>query len=381
MIDVASLRHTEFAALDGAGIFLNSASIGPLPARTLAVVQQANRDRAAPFDWPRERLDRILGGARHRAARLIGAQDDDIALMPNTTTGINVAAHALGLGAGDLVLTFDREFPTNVYPWLALGEHRGVRLERIPVTVEGWPDEARLLERLSDPAVRAVCVSLTQFSNGYTLDLDVLSRATRERGIYLIVDAIQALGQLPVDIARTPVDFLAAGAQKWLLSPWGTGFLYVSPALRQRYPTFAGWASFRGTDDYSRLTSYDPEPWPDGRRFELITLPLQDFEAMNASLDLLHEVGIAAIQAHVAAITAPLRDWVAAGHGSLSSPVGVHGSAISCLRPRGDVVATYQRLSAAGVSCSLREGAIRLSPHLCNTIGEIERVVELLGAA
>lgn len=381
MTDMAVLRTTEFAALNGTGIFLNSASIGPMPARALAVVQQANRDRTAPFDWPMERLDRILGGARRRAAALVGAQANEIALMPNTTTGINVAAHALGLGSGDLVLTFDREFPSNIYPWLSLGRERGVRLERIPVTAAGWPDEARLHQRLADPAVRAVSVSLTQFSNGYTLDLEALSRATRERGVYLIVDAIQAAGQLPIDLARTPVDFLAAGAQKWLLSPWGTGFLYVGPAVRERYPSFAGWAAFRGTDDYSRLTAYDPEPWPDARRFEIITLPLQDFEAMNASLDLLLEVGLPAIQAHVAAISQPLHTWAARGHGTITSPTDRHGSAIVCLRPRGDVAAAYQRLGEAGVSCSLREGAIRLSPHLCNTQSEIERVVELLTPA
>ncbi|MEO8480114.1 MAG: aminotransferase class V-fold PLP-dependent enzyme [Gemmatimonadota bacterium] len=377
---IGTLRQTEFSALDGAGIFLNSASIGPMPASALAVLQRANADRAAPIGWPMERLDRILGGGRKRAARLIGAAPGSIALMPNTTTGINIAAHALDMGAGDIVLTFDREFPTNVYPWLALGRHKGVLLERIPVTAEGWPDEERLHTRIADPKVRAVCVSLTQFSNGYTLDLAELSRLTRLHGVKLIVDAIQAVGQIPVDVRRTPVDFLACGAQKWLLSPWGTGFLYVRPELIDAtYPTFAGWAAFQGTDDYSRLTSYNPEPWPDARRFELITLPLQDFEAMNASLDLLLSVGVDHIAAHIREISAPIHDWVAAGHGVLTSPVGARGSAILCVRPHGDVAATFQRLGAAGVTCSLREGSIRLSPHLCNTREEVERVAELLG--
>jgi len=379
-ISIAALRQTEFSALDGAGIFLNSASIGPMPASALAVLAQANADRAAPIDWPMARLDRILGGGRERAAAMIGATPESIALMPNTTTGINIAAHALDLGAGDVVLTFDREFPTNVYPWLALGRHKGVVLERIPATSEGWPDEARLHARIADPGVRAVCVSLTQFSTGYTLDLAALSRRTREHGVMLIVDAIQAVGQLPVDVSQTPVDFLACGAQKWLLAPWGTGFLHVRPELIETtYPTFAGWAAFQGTDDYSRLTSYNPEPWPDARRFEIITLPFQDFAAMNVSLDLLLSVGADRIAAHIREISAPIHDWVAAGHGVLTSPVGARGSAILCVRPHGDVVAAYRRLGAAGVACALREGSIRLSPHLCNTLEEVERVVELLG--
>lgn len=377
---IASLRQTEFAALGGAGVFLNSASVGPMPASALAVLQRANADRALPTGWPMERLNGILGGGRERAARMIGAAPESIALMPNTTTGVNIAAHALNLAAGDVVLTFDREFPTNIYPWLALGRHKGVVLERIPPTAEGWPDEARLHERVADPRVRAVCVSLTQFSNGYTIDLAELSRLTRQHNVMLIVDAIQAVGQVPVDVSRTPVDFLACGAQKWLLSPWGTGFLYVRPELIEAtYPTFAGWAAFQGTDDYTQLTRYNPEPWPDARRFELITLAVQDFAAMNVSLDLLLAVGADRIAAHIREISAPIHDWVAAGHGVFTSPVGARGSAILCVRPHGDVAAAHKRLGEAGVTCSLREGSIRLSPHLCNTEDEVARVVELLG--
>ena len=103
------------------------------------------------------------------------------------------------------------------------------------------PDEQALLERVVQPDVKAAIVSLTQFSNGYTIDLAALSQATRAAGKWLIIDAIQAAGQLPIDLTVTPVDFLACGAQKWLLSPWGTGFLYVRRELCQQFaPTFAG---------------------------------------------------------------------------------------------------------------------------------------------
>src|SRR5690606_25110274 len=122
---------------------------------------------------------------------------------------------------------------------------------------------------------------------------------TRDLGKWLIVDAIQGLGHVPVDVRRTPVDFLATGGQKWLLSPWGTGFLYVRRELIETIaPTFAGWAAFQGTDDYSQLTAYDPRPWPDGRRFEVYTLGVQDFAAFNASLEMLLDVGVDAIASH-----------------------------------------------------------------------------------
>lgn len=374
------LRRIEFGALNDGGVFLNSASIGPLPARSVALLGAANRDRARPAMWPVDRINAILSESRYLSARLINATEGEIALMSNTTIGLNVAAHALPLGAGDVVLTFDGEFPSNVYPWLTLAP-KGVTLERIPRTPEGWPDEARLHERLCDPAVRAVVVSLTQFSNGYTVDLARLSRATRARNVYLVIDAIQAVGQIPVDVQATPVDFLACGAQKWLLSPWGTGFLYVRKELcTTLQPTFAGWASFVGTDDYSRLTAYDPRPWPDARRFELITLPIQDFAAMNASVGLLLQVGIEKIAAHARRLHAPLIEWAARYGAAVTSPQGVPGSAILCLRPLGDVAQAYQRLMATGVQCSLREGSIRLSPHLFNTREDIARVEELLSS-
>ena len=372
------MRRTEFAALAGGGIYLNSASIGPLPARSVSVLAECNADRARPATWSLERINAILTEARRLSGRLINADAGEIALMPNTTTGLNVAARALPLVRGNVVLTFDREFPANIYPWLRLAEN-GVTLERIPVTAEGWPDEVRLHERLGDPAVRAVAVSLTQFSNGYTVDLAALSRATRAYDKWLVVDAIQAVGQVPLDVKATPVDFLACGGQKWLLSPWGTGFLYVRKALCATLePSFAGWAAFRGSDDYTRLTSYDPRPWPDARRFELLTFPVQDFAAMNASLELILSVGVDAIAAHTRALHQPVVDWAEQGGGEISSPRGARGSAILCVRPRGGVLAAYARLHEAGVHCSLREGAVRLSPHLYNRPDEIERVRSLL---
>ena len=375
---LAALREQEFAAVSGRGAYLNSASTGPLPARAVAVLSRSNRDRADPRTWTVERANTVLDRSRQLAARLIGASADEIALMPNTTTGINVAAWALPLDRGDIVLTFDREFPTNIYPWLARSRD-GVQLERVPVDGRGWPDQERLEERLRAPSVRAVCVSLAQFSTGWTIDLDRLSRLTRELGKWLIVDAIQGLGHVPVDVRRTPVDFLASGGQKWLLSPWGTGFLYVRRELIETIaPTFAGWAAFQGTDDYSRLTAYDPRPWPDARRFEIYTLAVQDFAAMNAALEMLLDLGIEVIAAHAEAIAAPVLAWAADRPGRVTSPRGAHQSAILCVRPEGDVAAAHQRLTEAGVASSLREGAIRLSPHLFNTVEELDRVAALL---
>jgi selenocysteine lyase/cysteine desulfurase len=194
-----------------------------------------------------------------------------------------------------------------------------------------------------------------------------------------VVDAIQGVGQCLLDLSRTPVDLLACGAQKWLLGPWGSGFLYVrAELLAALEPSFAGWMAFRGTDDFTRLCDYDPTFHEDARRFELVTLPFQDVAGMTASLELLEEVGVAAIAEHLRALRAPVLDAAGRRRFTVVSPTDdPHDCGIWCVRTD-DVRAAYRRLRVAGVVASLREGSIRLSPHLFNTIDEVVRVVELI---
>jgi selenocysteine lyase/cysteine desulfurase len=288
-----------------------------------------------------------------------------------------MAARALPLQPGDVVLVCDKEFPANVYPWMGLGD-RGVVMELVPTTAEGWPDEARLLERLRDPRVRVLAVSLVQFSSGYLVDLERLSAATRETGAYLVVDAIQGVGQLPVDLSRVEVDVLACGAQKWLLSPWGSGFVYVRRELIGRLdPVITGWLAFEGTDDLSRLTNYDDTLRADARRFELMTLPYQDFAGLNSSLDLILELGVERIRDHIRSLHQPVLAWAERSGARVSSPRGSNGSGILCVSPEG-VKEVHRRLKTSRIICSLREGAIRLSPHCYNTVEEMERVAHVL---
>lgn len=374
--DLAELRRTEFPWTSDT-TYLNNASVGPLPERTRLVLEAFNKKRAAPFQLPDRELFAMMAQSRRLLAELIGATPEEIGLTINTGFGLSLAARALPLKAGDIVLTSDREFPANVYPWMLLKDS-GVELELVPTTPEGWPDEARLLDRVRDPRVRVLAISLVQFSNGYTVDLERLSAATRASETYLVVDAIQGVGQVPLDVTRTPVDVLACGAQKWLLSPWGSGFVYVRRQLiEQLRPSVTGWMAFEGTDDFTRLTQYDDTLRGDARRFELITLPYQDFAGMNASVRLLLDIGIPSIAEHLLALHAPVLEWAARSGVRVVSPIGPQGSGILCVSPA-DVGGTFRALKAAGVVCGMREGAIRLSPHFYNTIEEMERVVEIL---
>ncbi len=378
MTDLGALAAAEFPWTRDA-TFLNSASTGPIPERTRQAVNDFNQMRATPYLLPDPDLFAIFTESRQLAARLINAAPEEIALASNTSYGLNLAARALPLAPGDIVVLSDKEFPANVYPWLALRK-AGVRVEVAPTTTEGWPDEAHLLERVQDPRVKVLAVSLVQFANGYRVDLAALSAATRASGTRLVVDAIQGVGAGEVDLRRTPVDILSCGAQKWLLSPWGSGFTWVRRELiAELEPMYVGWTSFEGTDDYSRMTEYSPELRDTARRFEMITLPYQDFVGMNASLKLLLEIGIGRIAQHVRTLHEPLLEWARERGVRVTSPVGEHGSAILCVAPP-DPAAAHAALRAARIFTSLREGSIRISPHFFNTARDMARVRDVLDA-
>jgi cysteine desulfurase / selenocysteine lyase len=380
--DVAALRRAEFPwAARGDVVYLNNASTGPLPERTVDAVSAFTRRRAEPWRITDPEIFDIMRRARALAAGLIGASSDEIAVMPNTTYGINLAARALPLRDGDVVLSFDREFPANVYPWMALDHARGVELRRVPCADGRLPDEEALHRALdAEPRVKAVSVSWVSFATGYRADLARLGAACRERGVWFVVDAIQGLGAATLDLAALHVDLLACGGQKWLMSPWGTGFVYVRDELVERLaPAAVGWMAVKGSDDFTRLTDYDLAWRDDARRFEVATLPYQDFAGFEASLGLLLELGPVAVEAHVTSLAQRIVDWVAGRDDvRLVTPADpARRAGIVSLAPR-DPAAASARLTQAGVSHSLREGAVRLSPHCYNTAEEVDAALEAL---
>lgn len=380
--DISTLRGREFPwAARGDSIYLNNGSTGPLPRRTIEALSDFNERRGAPYLITEEVQFGTLRRSRELCARLINAPLESIALMVNTSYGINLAARALPLEPGDIVVTSDREFPANVYPWMAL-EGKGIRLELVPC-IDGLPDEEALIKALDRPRVRVLTISWVSFATGYRVDLDRLGAACRERGIWFVVDAIQGLGALTLDVARTPVDILACGAQKWLLSPWGTGFVYVRPGLVTRLePQAVGWMATKASENFGSLVDYDPTFLPDARRFEVITLPFQDFSGLNASLELLLDVGPAGAAAQVAALSGRIMQW-ADGRAdvTLITPRDPQRRAgIVTLRPR-DTQAAAARLTEAGVAFAVREGGIRLSPHFYNTSAEVDSALAAIESA
>ena len=378
--DVEALRLREFPWTKREDVaYLNNASTGPLPVRTVKAVADFTAARAEPWTISEAMQFDTLAETRQRVARLIGTVPSQIALMVNTTYGINVAARTLPLKQGDVVVTSDREFPANIYPWMALERDRGVELRRVKC-VNGLPDEAALIAALDQPNVRVLSISWVQFASGYRVDLERLGNACRERGVYFVVDAMQGLGAAQLDLSRVHVDILACGGQKWLLSPWGCGFVYLREQLvAELEPAAVGWMAVKASDDFTRLVDYDLTYRDDARRFEVITLPFQEFAGFNASLALLEALGAAEVSAHIARLTSRVVDWAREQkHVELVTPddPGRRAGIVS-VRPR-EAAAASRRLTEAGVIHSLREGAIRLSPHCYNTAREVDRALSLI---
>lgn len=382
--DLAALRAREFPWADGGGsIYFNSASTGPLPRRTLDAVRQALELRADPARFPDSLVFETFARARTLAAQLIKASSREIALATNTSYGINLAAFALPLEPGDVVLAPEGEFPANVYPWMAAAERRGIIYRQVPARADGSVDEPALLDALTDPSVRAVALSWVAFTTGYRCDLETIGSACRANGAYFVVDAIQGLGAQPLDVRTCGVDILACGAQKWLLSPWGTGFVYVREALIPTLqPHVVGWTALRGGDDFSRLLDYDLTWRDDARRFESLTLPAHDFAGFNASLELLLEIGPDNAASHVESLADALVHWAQSRSDvALATPLDRSGRAGIVSLRFADPVAASRRLTAAGVTHSLREGLVRMSPHFFNTGSDVERALAALDEA
>ncbi len=376
--DFRALREREFPFAARAP-YLNAASFGPLPERARRALDAHTLRRAEAHALRGDDFEPTLVRARRAAARMVGGGEDEVALLPNTSFGINLAALALPVERGRRVLVGEREFPANVYPWQRLEAARGLRAELLPARPDGTPDEARMLNEIARGDVGIAAVSAVQFTDGWVAGLEALGRACREHGTWLVVDAIQALGQLPLDARALGVHVLAAGGHKWLCAPFGTGFAWVARELVDRMePRVVGWTSMAASADLERVVDYR-WAWVEGaRRFEVATQPFHDYAAFAESLELLLDADSAAIRAHLLALLAPLAAWLESrGAEVAGGREPERRSGILAFRT-GDTHGALRALEAAGVACVLREGAVRLSPHLYNQPEELERVMDVL---
>lgn len=378
--DVRALREREFPSLDARPPYLNAASVAPLPERARAACEAHLSRRADVHALRGDDFEPTLQRARAAAARLVNASPDEIALLPNTSYGINLAAQCLPIEEGRRIVVSDQEFPTNVYPWVKVAMEGRARVDVVRTDALGRPDEERLLEEIAAGDVGIFALSAVQFASGWNADLARFGRACREHGTWFVVDAIQALGCIPVDVHAAGVDVLATAGHKWLCGPFGTGFAYVRRELVDLLePRIVGWTAMEASADLARCVDYRWEWVPTARRFEVGTQAWHDVAGFTAAVELLLEAGVERIRDHVFALLDPLAAWLARQEDAtiVSDLSPERRSGVFAFR-LGDTARAQAALHRAGVMCALREGSIRVAPHLYNTAEEIATVIEML---
>jgi len=364
--------------------YFNHAAVSPLATPTRQAMErllaELNTDGAQ--HW-REWIS-ALEAARATLGLLVGAPPSAIALTKNTSEGLALVAQGLDWHAGDRIVTFECEFPANLYPWLAL-RARGVQVELLPEAALGDLDRIRAACR----GARMLSVSFVQYLGGFRSDLDALGAICREAGALFVVDGIQGLGAFPVQVERSGIHLLAADGHKWLTGPEGAAFTYLAPELMaQLTPHEVGWTSVENWDDFSQLDraarQSGPLQWRAGAaRFECGTLNTVGTLGLGAAVELLRAVGIETIAAHLLSLGARLGDGLRARGAELyrDADPAERRSGITSFRLPGaradDVVA---QLEACKIQCASRQGWVRCSPHLYNTTDEVDRLLANLPA-
>jgi cysteine desulfurase / selenocysteine lyase len=362
-------------------IYLNAAATGPHPARTVSVLDHWLELRAEPWRIELDEQFGALAKARSLCAGLIGADAEEIALVPNTSTGLNIAAQVLPIARDKVIIGYHGEFPANVYPWMAIERLGGARYEQLALLPDGLPDWDALPARLDRGDVAVVAISWVSFVSGDRADLATIGSMCRERGIWFVVDAIQGVGTTALDVHACKIDILSCGAQKWLLSPWGSGFCYIRQDLVQNLePRTVGWLSVRGAEDFSHMLEYDLSYAEDARKFEVATIPYQDMVGMVSSIEMLNEAGLDFVAQKIHSLVTRLVDGIAKIDTlSLVTPADPNRRAGIVSFNVKDVGAVSARLTGADVSHSVRGGGvIRLAPHIYNTEQEMDRVLALM---
>jgi len=356
-------------------IYLNHAATSPLSSRVVSAMTAHLRDRSE--GKLESYMDDIAMITRTRSAiaELINAPSPDrISVQPNTSEPLNIVASGLRWNSGDRILLPEAEFPANVYPYLNLRRH-GVEVEIFP-SPRGVVTPEMIASHLT-PRTRLLALSAVQFLSGYRADLRTIGSLCRSRNIVFVVDAIQAVGAIPMDVQADGIDALAAGSHKWQMGPHGAGFLYLTEELESRIQQSSlGWLS---VDDPWNFRDYEQPLASSARRYEGGTPGIPSLWGLHAALRTLLEFGMETIQDQILELTGILTSgFLRRGALPLLSPQERKDRAgiVTCSLPeKTDGKAFLKRIASEGITVALREEKLRLSPHFYNTPEEMERTV------
>ena len=372
-----SLRRREFPVC-ARKIYCAHAADAPLPRRVADAMKESIERACVDARQYEQELERIAK-TRTLVADLLGAEPEEIAFTGPTASGLNTVANGIDWKPGDEVVCYLDDYPANVYPWLAL-DRQGVKpvLLETPRIGEITPE---IVERALTSRTKLVALASANYCSGYRIDLDGIGALCAERCVLFSVDAIQTLGAFPVPLER--IDFLSAGAQKWMLGPSGAGILYAKKSRQDllRPAIIGGWNIVSPNFIAQREVKFETG----GRKFEPGAYTHSVLAGLRAAVELLLAAGPSEIAQRIRALNQALRDRIApAGFEFLSPENEKERSGILTFRhPRVSSDHLWDVLAKNDIVVSLRHDRsnrswLRVSPHFYNTDAEIEKIAELL---
>lgn len=349
-------------------VYLNHAAVSPLCRRAAEAICGLAQDALRFGSHHYAEWLKTYEGLRVAAARLIGAEPGEIALVKNTSEGLATVANGLRWRPGEKIVGFLEEFPANIFPWKRL-EAQGARVEWLSVTDP--------LDRIDEACrgARLLAVSFVQYLSGFRANLPALGEICARRGCLFVVDAIQGLGAFPVDVRNSRIHALAADGHKWLTGPEGCGILYVQRDIQDSIePIELGWTNL---EDYNNFSNREIRLRPDAGRYECGTLNTVGCFGLRAAVEFLLEVGVPEIGARVQSLADRLAAGaVEKGYELLGTRTAETGAGIvSFHKPGVDARLVVSRLRQARVETAARQGWVRASPHFYISPDEIEQVI------
>ena len=345
--------------------YINSCSQGALSDAVRESYENYLRDwdeKGAPWEYWTERSE----AARGAFARLINAEPDEIAVTASLSAGVSALASGLRYAKRSKIVTTDLEFPTIGQIWHAQ-ESRGARVVHVPL--DGF-------EQAIDDDTAVVSITHVSYRTGEMIDVESVVKLAHERGALVLLDAYQSAGSVPLDVKELGVDFLAAGALKYLLASAGLGFFYCRRELFDRaWPTATGWFA---DQDIFQMDAWDYSPSPTARRFQSGTPPIPSIYAGIAGIELMQEIGVEETREHVLHLNAHLVAGIDELGGTVVTPREPerHGALI-CVKSN-DVNELVAALGRSSIVTSERDSNLRISAHAYNSLADIDLVLEAL---
>lgn len=358
--------------------YLNCAYMSPLLRPAVQAAEQGLAKKTRPWEIKPDDFFSSSEEFRTVAARLFDASRNDIAIIPSASYGVATAAINLPIASGRKILMLAEQFPSNVYPWRRLAQQTGATLVTVPWPEDGDWTSAVIRELRDDVAIAAL--AHVPWTSGGVLDLARVGEVCRKNGTALALDLTQSLGALPFSAKQIQPDFAIAANYKWLLGPYSTGVMYVSPKWQaQGRPLEENWIQRDNARDFSGLIRYVNEYEPGARRFDMgersnfALLP-----AAKAAMEQILEWGVKEISAYSGALTKPLAD-AAPLLGLTAWPERFRAPHYLCLRTRTQVPPKLmERLQESHIFISVRGSSIRITPHVYNSKAEVEKLLSVL---